>query len=61
MRPVRPRKNRRLPLRHASGVRPVAADETIRRVPPTVLGFLLLLTVLLAAVFFIAAQVVQTP
>lgn len=30
-------------------------------VPPAVIGFLLLLAVLLACVFYIAAQVVQTP
>ena len=44
-------------------------DETCQRaddpmkltVPPAVIGFLLLLAVVLACVFYIAAQVVQTP
>ena len=44
---------------------PDASDETIDeprlRIPPTVLGALLVLTVTLAAAFYIAAQVVQTP
>ena len=38
------------------------ADDPIKlTVPPAVIGFLLLLAVVLACVFYIAAQVVHTP
>jgi hypothetical protein len=36
-------------------------DPAILSVPPAVIGFLLLLVVVLACIFYIAAQVVQTP
>ena len=36
-------------------------DPTRLTVPPAVIGFLLLVAVLLACVFYVAAQVVQTP
>jgi hypothetical protein len=36
-------------------------DPGVPGVPPAVIGFLLLLTVVLACAFYIAAQVVQTP
>lgn len=36
-------------------------DRSIRTVPPAVIGFLLLVVVVLACAFYIAAQVVQTP
>jgi hypothetical protein len=38
---------------------PDSVDDLI--VPPAVIGFLLFLTVVLAIVFLVAAQVVQTP
>jgi hypothetical protein len=36
-------------------------DPAILSVPPAVIGFLLLLVVVLACTFYIAAQIVQTP
>jgi hypothetical protein len=40
---------------------PVEDDPAMLSVPPAVIGFLLLLVVVLACIFYIAAQVVQTP
>ena len=38
-----------------------APDDDIARVPPALIGFLLLLAAALAIIFYVAAQVVHTP
>lgn len=48
-------------LLSGEGARDGGDEWTIRAVPPAVVGFLLILTVLLACGFYVAAQLVQTP